>query len=717
MSSKKFATINGNALAAINNKRVNSINGTDIQAITVPIEDFSVDGLEGTIVKGTSKGLTSRTELIPSYCTLFGFDLTTSNASVVSVNNTNLTITAEEVGSADVTVTSKYNPNVSHTYHITVSNSTITYTITLDTNNLQLDLNGTVIGLVEATVSPNATVEWAIDDPGVATITTNGNEVTVTAVDVGTTTLTASCGGQSATCSVTVVDSTPQPYIESVSVSPTTKTLYLNGSPATATLTATVDNRNGAQDTVGWSSSPDNICTIAANGKSATITAVATGSTTITVTSTVDNTKSATCSVTVTNPTVSSVSVSPSSKTLDLNGTTTVSLSATVSGTGGPSQSVTWSSSDTSIATVNSSSGYVTAKAIGTCTIYATSSADNNKKGSCYITVTDSSGSDPGGGGGGETCLLHDTEVLLANGTTKKIQNVDYNDLVMTYNPYLDSFIAEYPTIITESTDGCTSLVKRITLENGEHLDICWAHECLIKQDDIYLFKSLSAAVPDNELIGLDIVCYDKDTNSISTSKIVSCELLLGELFAKAYNVFVPLHGTIITNSVISGGDMFLTKNVRPIVDMFYINQNRMVCNKTNVDTLVNAIIESDDEEGYIRAKSLFGNDMSKHVYFTTIFQYVKAAERLGLSLFDFPEKELIGTRESFSRILSCIKPVPATHKVKIDENIYTVDEGELFTFPEGHTKYLDLSSCRVYLPGEQKKFYCSVVIIPIDED
>ena len=63
-------------------------------------------------------------------------------------------------------------------------------------------------------------------------------------------------------------------------------------------------------------------------------------------------------------------------------------LTATVTTTGGASQTVTWNSSDPSVASVNSSSGLVTALAVGSTTITATSTFDDTKSDSITVTVT-----------------------------------------------------------------------------------------------------------------------------------------------------------------------------------------------------------------------------------------------------------------------------------------------------------------------------------------
>ena len=88
---------------------------------------------------------------------------------------------------------------------------------------------------------------------------------------------------------------TANPTVQSVSVSPSTLSLDLNGT-TTGNLTATVTVINGAAQTVNWTSSNTNVATVSSSG---VVTAVARGSCTITATSTVNSNKSASCAVSV----------------------------------------------------------------------------------------------------------------------------------------------------------------------------------------------------------------------------------------------------------------------------------------------------------------------------------------------------------------------------------------------------------------------------------
>lgn len=95
------------------------------------------------------------------------------------------------------------------------------------------------------------------------------------------------------------------PAVSSVSVSPSSLNLDLNGS-TTGNLTATVTGTNSPAQTVNWSSGNTSIATVSSSG---VVTAKAVGTTTITATSTVDSTKSGSATVTV-------VDTTPAAKTL-----------------------------------------------------------------------------------------------------------------------------------------------------------------------------------------------------------------------------------------------------------------------------------------------------------------------------------------------------------------------------------------------------------------
>lgn len=138
-----------------------------------------------------------------------------------------------------------------------------------------------------ATVLPdnaeNKTVAWSSSDTKIATVSDAG---LVKAVAVGSATITATGGGKSATCAVTVEPIT----VESVTLDRTELTLKPGDSE---TLTATVLPDDATDPKVVWTTSDKAIATISDAGL---VTPVAPGKATITATA---GAQSATCTVTV----------------------------------------------------------------------------------------------------------------------------------------------------------------------------------------------------------------------------------------------------------------------------------------------------------------------------------------------------------------------------------------------------------------------------------
>ena len=187
---------------------------------------------------------------------------------------------------------------------------------------------------------PASSNTWSSSNPAVATVPNSAsNTITVTAVSVGTTTITYT---DSYGCSNTVVVTVSNPTI-----SGTLNLCSLGASTLTGSGTPAV--------TGTWTSSNTAVATISGNNSTTgTINALSAGSTTITYTDINGCTKTAT--LTVSNLTVS--------------GTLTVCVGSTtqLSGTGTPSNSVPWASATTSVATVNGS-GLVTGVSAGTSII------------------------------------------------------------------------------------------------------------------------------------------------------------------------------------------------------------------------------------------------------------------------------------------------------------------------------------------------------------
>ena len=222
-----------------------------------------------------------------------------------------------------------------------------------------------------ATVKPDdatdKTVTWSTSDASVATV----NNGVVTAVKVGSATITAKSGDKSATCSITV-KATP---VTSVTLNKTSATLKAG---ETVTLTATVKPDDATDKTVTWSTSDASVATVS----DGVVTAVKVGAAIITAKS---GDKSATCSITVAATPVTSVTLNKTSATLKAG--ETVTLTATVKPDDATDKTVTWSTSNDSVVTIVSGGNEsitVMAVDLGSATITAKS---GDKSATCSITV------------------------------------------------------------------------------------------------------------------------------------------------------------------------------------------------------------------------------------------------------------------------------------------------------------------------------------------
>ena len=225
--------------------------------------------------------------------------------------------------------------------------------------SLKVGDTSTLTVTIKPTDATNKTATWKTSNAKIATVS-NGK---VTAVGAGTATITVTVDGKSATSKVTVAKAetnTTEVKVTGVTLDKSTVSLTVGGS---ADLKATINPDNATNKTATWTSSNENVATVA-NGK---VTAKAAGEATITVT--VDG-KTATAKVTVTKAEVKVTSVTLNKSTLDLKVGATENLTATIKPTDATNKTATWSSSNTKVATV--ANGKVTAVGAGEATITVT---------------------------------------------------------------------------------------------------------------------------------------------------------------------------------------------------------------------------------------------------------------------------------------------------------------------------------------------------------
>lgn len=200
----------------------------------------------------------------PIEATLPEVHWTTSDNTVATVESG--IVTAQSVGQATITAV------------CAGQEAACVVTVAVPLNAVTLDKTEAVAAVGETlslTAAPDPadatgfTVVWSTADPAVATVAEDG---TVTAVAAGSTTITASCGELSASCTVTV-----GVHAEIVQLDYTELELSVG---QTAALTSTVYPSSGVIDIPAYTSSDPAVAAVAEDG---TVTGIAPGTATITV--------------------------------------------------------------------------------------------------------------------------------------------------------------------------------------------------------------------------------------------------------------------------------------------------------------------------------------------------------------------------------------------------------------------------------------------------
>ena len=298
-----------------------------------------------------------------------------NRVEVTAVKEGNATITAKstvdssQTAACAVRVEAADPPPAPTVTKVEVSPKTLDMTVGGNTEQLSA-----TVTMSDGSTPPSVT--WSVTAGSAVTVSGSG---VVTAVSAGNATVTASAGGQSDSCAVTVTAPVANVPVTGVSIDGGQNQTVAEGK--TLGLTALVMPANASNKNVTWSSADAAIASVDAS--TGVVTGVkAGGPVSITVT-TEDGNRSASVSVTVTSS-AADFSVTPSRGANPINvgavsGRPPMALSA------GTDKAVTWSSDKPEIAIVNAN-GEVTGVSPGTAKI--TAEAEDGSKGVYLVTVS-----------------------------------------------------------------------------------------------------------------------------------------------------------------------------------------------------------------------------------------------------------------------------------------------------------------------------------------
>ena len=298
-------------------------------------------------------------------------------------------------------------------------------------------------------IDANEVVMWQSSNENIVTVDQTG-VVSAKAIGKATITVTTVTTGKSASCEVTVVGAP----ITNVNI-PTSVTVNKG---ATTKLSLTVEPTQYAGIVI-WSSSDESVATVSEDG---TVTGLKAGNTVITATS--DTGKTDTCTVTVKVPSTEII-LSKTELTIEKGLTEKLIATLTPEDT---TDTITWSSSNSSYASV-ASDGTVTAKAVGSATITATTTS--GKKAYCFVKIIAANVPVT-------SVTLNNTELIMTKADTTQLTA---EVLPSTATNKTLTWQTSDESVATVSNTGVVSAVGEgvaiitVTANNGMY------HECVIK--------------------------------------------------------------------------------------------------------------------------------------------------------------------------------------------------------------------------------------------
>ncbi len=361
------------------------------------VEGVLLDSDELTLTKGETTTLSAT--VMPEQATEKNVTWSSSNDAVATVADG--VVTAVKSGEAVITVTTTEG-NFKAECKITVITPVTGVSLNRESAEVIIGESLTLVATVAPDDADNKAVTWVSADTKVATV----NNGVVTAVGVGSTTITVKTidGEFTAACILTV-----KPIaVTGVEISEASLTLTVGD---THTLTATVKPDDATDKSVTWSSSAPAVATVV----DGVVTAVAAGEAVITA-KTVDGEFTATCAVKVEKAPVPVTGVSLDKSVLELSVGGIAALEAIVAPADADNKAVVWSSSNDAVVTV--ADGLVTAVAEGNAVI-TVRTEDGGFTAECNVKVT----------------VVDGLEELSVNGIYYR-NNVIYNDNALSLHVY-----------------------------------------------------------------------------------------------------------------------------------------------------------------------------------------------------------------------------------------------------------------------------------------
>ena len=281
------------------------------------------------------------------------------------------------------------------------------------------------------------------------------------------------------------------------------------------------------------------------------------------------------------------------------------------------------------------------------------------------------------------TCLIKGTEILLANGEYKKIEDIGYGDLLLVYNFETGKMVKEFPIWIEKEAP--TKGYQKTVFSDGTILKTRGWHGVFSVDKNLFV----SVDNPDDFHVGTKILKIDKNGHKKVVS-VVSTEIVMEEttyyhiVSTRYYNIIanglLTTDGTVILSNLYGFDDKLRWTPLRDLNKDFYT--------KEDLSILPNYM--------YIGLRAKEGKYLQKYGMSKEKFLWYLANNQLSDEMLPIDHDEN-------GQLLFHIEN-------SIDNKCLLYPEGSIYTLPNDNrvAKYLDTSKNVYYLPGDKVKIELS---------
>ena len=294
------------------------------------------------------------------------------------------------------------------------------------------------------------------------------------------------------------------------------------------------------------------------------------------------------------------------------------------------------------------------------------------------------------------TCLIKGTKVLLADGTYKNVEDIRYDDLIMSYSHETGEFIPEYPIWIEKGHK--TNHYQLSTFSDGTTLKTIGDHSVFSVDD----YEFVSVANEKTFHIGTKILKVEKNDNDYIFKEVTVTNIETVYEDTEYYDIVSTRYYNAITDNI-------LTSDGRPELSNVYKFENNVLWTQQRIKEVKEKNIQASYEQigymPYYLYKGLRAHDGAMLFYYNLMsfndFKEVFVDNLMNPKMALPPITNNNGKR--MWMVTTNLDEVTESNKSK-----YLVEEESIYTLPKGEniTNWYSTSENKYYNPGDKVKVW-----------